>query len=317
MSTDPNVACRKAIARCFAVATLFAVTACSVQVKTSGAPVADPVPVVPVAAAEPATGLSMLAPDLPDLFGLPKSIGLAADFADLQAGLDGRIGLAVMPVGGGDMTLLGNWSSGIAWSTIKVPLALAALRHDPTGLRSIAEAAITYSDNDAAQELWNSLGTGNQAAEAVESILREAGDATTDVAARHTRLAALDSDDLLAFGATEWSLTDQVKFAAKLPCLPRANSVISLMSEITPSQSWGLGRLIGAEFKGGWGPDDDTGKYTVRQFGLVPTLAGPIAVALAAEPESGSFEDATDMMDKMAVLLSDHLTDLRGGLCGN
>ncbi|WP_233434290.1 hypothetical protein [Nocardia yamanashiensis] len=300
------------------MATLFAVTACSVQVKTSsGAPAAEPVPVVPVLAADSPTGLSMIAPELPDLFGLPKSIGFTADFSELQSGLDGRIGMAIMPVGGGEVTLLGNWSSGIAWSTIKVPLALAALRHDPDGMRSIAEAAITYSDNDAAQELWNSLGTGTQAAEAVESVLREAGDATTDVAARHTRLAALDSDDLLAFGATEWSLTDQVKFAANLPCLPRANSVISLMSEITPSQSWGLGKLIGAEFKGGWGPDDYTGKYTVRQFGLVPTLAGPIAVAMAAEPESGSFDDATDMMDKMAVLLGDHLSDLRSGHCGH
>lgn len=259
----------------------------------------------------------MIAPNLPDLFGLPKSVGFAADFADLQAGIDGRLGMAVMPVGGGDMTVLGNWTTGIAWSTIKVPLALAALRNDPKGLRSLAEAAITFSDNDAAQTLWNSLGTGNEAADAVQAILHEAGDDYTDVAARHTRLATLGSDDLLSFGATDWALTDQVKFASQLPCLPRASSVVSLMSEITPSQSWGLGHLIGAEFKGGWGPDDETGNYTVRQFGLIPTLAGPIAVALAAEPTSGSFEDATDMMDKMALLLGDHLPDLRGGLCGH
>ncbi|WP_084478093.1 hypothetical protein [Nocardia jejuensis] len=318
MSTDPIPACRKAIARCFAVATVLAVSACGVHGTTSGASSSNSGEIVPVAAgSEAAGGMVMAAPNFPELFGLPKSVTFAADFADLQSGLDGRIGLAVMPVGGGDMTVLGNWTTGIAWSTIKVPLALAALRRDPDGLRSIAEAAITFSDNDAAQELWNSLGTGSQAAAAVESVLREAGDNITDVAARHTRLATLDSDDLLAFGATDWALTDQVRFASRLPCLPRANSVVSLMSEITPSQSWGLGRLIGAEFKGGWGPDDDTGKYTVRQFGLVPTLAGPVAVALAAEPESGVFEDATDMMDKMALLLGDHLPDLRGGLCSH
>ncbi|MBL1079328.1 hypothetical protein JK358_33480 [Nocardia sp. 2] len=313
MSTDPIPACRKAIARAVTAATLLAVSACGLDSGGSGAPAADPNAIVPVA--EAGQGISMLAPNLPELFGLPQTAGIAADFADLQAGMEGRIGLAFMPVGGSEITQLGDWTTGIAWSTIKVPLALAALRHDPTGMRSLAEAAITYSDNDAAQTLWNSLGSDNEAADAVQEILHEAGDDTTDIGGRHTHLAQLGNDDLIAFGATDWALSDQVRFAAALPCMPRANSVISLMSEITPSQSWGLGRLFGTEFKGGWGPDDDTGFYTVRQFGLVPTLAGPVAVALAAEPASGSFEDATDMLDRMALLLADHLQDLRGGIC--
>ncbi|MFF0631863.1 hypothetical protein ACFYTS_05120 [Nocardia sp. NPDC004151] len=315
MSTDPIPACCKGFVRGLAVAAVLAVSGCGVNVGAVHHSSAQADEIKPVGDSSKLQSPPLIAPELPELYGLPKTLAFAADFAELKAGLEGRIGLAVMPVGGGDMTQLGDWTTGIAWSTIKVPLALAALRHDPTGMRSTAEAAITFSDNDAAQTLWNSLGTGSEAAEAVESILREAGDVATDVAARHTKLAALESDDLLAFGATDWSLADQVHFASRLPCLPRANSVVSLMSEITPSQSWGLGRLIGAEFKGGWGPDDDTGKYTVRQFGLVPTLNGPVAVALAAEPDSGSFDDATDMMDKLALLVGDHLPDLRGGLC--
>lgn len=315
MSTDPIPACRKAVARGMTLAALFAVSACGVQVGTSGVPVAQSADIAP--AAESAPQVLMAVPNLPDLFGLPRTISLAADFADLQASVDGRMGLAIMPVGGGDLTVLGDWSTGIAWSTIKVPLALAALRHDPTGMSDAAEAAITFSDNGAAQELWDSLGTSNEAALAVEAILREAGDSVTDVGDRNSKLAAIGSDELLAFGATSWSLADQVRFASKLPCLPRANSVITLMSEITASQSWGLGRLLGAEFKGGWGPDDETGYYTVRQFGLIPTLSGPIAVALAAEPVSGSFDDATDIMDRLALLLADHLPDLHGGLCSH
>ncbi|MFJ4650482.1 hypothetical protein ACIP5Y_04305 [Nocardia sp. NPDC088792] len=273
--------------------------------------------IVQAANTEALPGMSLAASDLPELFGLPHNVTFAADFADLQSTMDGRVGLAIMPVGGGDMTQLGTWTSGIAWSTIKVPIALAALRKDPDGMQSVAEAAITYSDNDAAEALWNSLGSGSQAADIVEAVLRETGDTRTDVAARHTKLADLESDDGLAFGTTDWSLADQVRFASKLPCLPASNSVISLMSEITPSQSWGLGRLIGAEFKGGWGPDDETGKYTVRQFGVIPTLRGPIAVAMAAEPASGSFDDATDMMDKLALMIGDHLPDLPGGLCNH
>lgn len=315
MSTDPIPACRKAIARGVTLAALIAVSACGVQATTPGMPVARSADIVPAPVDE--SRVSMIAPNLPDLFGLPRTISLAADFADLQATLDGRLGMAIMPVGGGDLTLLGDWNTGIAWSTIKVPLALAALRHDPDGMMSAAEAAITFSDNGAAQELWDSLGNSIEAAEAVESVLREAGDTATDIADRNSKLAAVGSDELLAFGATSWALSDQVRFASRLPCLPRANSVISLMGEITSSQSWGLGRLIGAEFKGGWGPDDDTGYYTVRQFGLVPTLSGPIAVALAAEPASGSFDDATDMMDRMAMLFADHLPDLHGGLCSH
>ncbi|WP_162958223.1 serine hydrolase [Nocardia yunnanensis] len=317
MSTDPIPACGKGFVRGLALAAVLAVSGCGVNFGAAHHASAQPGDIKPVGDSSALSTPTMAAPDLPELFGLPKSIAFAADFADLRAGLDGRVGVAVMPVGGGEMTQLGDWTTGIAWSTIKVPLALAALRHDPDGMRATAEAAITFSDNDAAQELWTSLGNGSQAADAVEAVLREAGDATTDVAARHTKLAALESDDLLAFGATDWSLSDQVHFASRLPCLPRANSVVSLMSEITPSQSWGLGRLIGAEFKGGWGPDDDTGKYTVRQFGLVPTLNGPVAVALAVEPTSGSFDDATDMMDKLALLVGDHLPDLRGGLCSH
>ncbi|BEK90152.1 hypothetical protein [Nocardia seriolae] len=315
MSTDPNPACRKGFVRGLALAAVLAVSACSVDFGAAHQPSSQSDGIKPVGDSSALPAPNMSAPDLPELFGLPKTVAFAADFADLRNALDGRVGIAIMPVGGGDMTELGDWTEGIAWSTITVPLALAALRHDPDGMRATAEAAITFSDNDAAQTLWNSLGNGSQAAEAVEAVLREAGDTTTDVAARHTKLAALESDDLLAFGATEWSLADQVHFASRLPCLPRANSVVSLMSEITPSQSWGLGRLVGAEFKGGWGPDDITGKYTVRQFGLIPTLKGPIAVALAAEPNSGSFDDATDMMDKLALLVGDHLPDLRGGLC--
>ncbi|NNH72576.1 hypothetical protein HLB23_22395 [Nocardia uniformis] len=313
MSIDPTPACRKAIARGVTLAALIAVSACGAQATTPGVPVAQSADIAPAAAADP--HMSMAVPNLPDLFGLPRTISLAADFADLQASLDGRLGMAIMPVGGGDLTLLGDWNTGIAWSTIKVPLALAALRHDPSGMLSTAEAAITFSDNGAAQTLWNSLGTSNEAADAVESVLREGGDTVTDVADRKSRLATVGSDELMAFGATSWALADQVRFASRLPCLSNANSVVSLMSEITSSQSWGLGRLIGAEFKGGWGPDDETGDYTVRQFGLVPTLSGPIAVALAAEPTSGGFDDATDMLDRMALLFADHIPELHGGTC--
>ncbi|WP_338764959.1 hypothetical protein V7968_39795 [Nocardia vulneris] len=246
--------------------------------------------------------------------GLSVSIpdSLAADFTQLQPNLGGQVGLAIMPVGGGRMTIFGDWVSGIAWSTIKVPLAIAALRHDPDeSVFENAEAAITVSDNGAAEALWESLGDGLEAAQAVQDVIDEAGDSTTGLAGPRTRL------DYTAFGQTEWTLANQVRFASRLPCLPETFQVPELMAEITPDQSWGLGNLEGAAFKGGWGPDDDTGVYTVRQFGVVPTQNGMVAVALAAQADSGTYEDSTAILSRLAVLLGRHLAELRGGTCAH
>ncbi|MFC9894425.1 hypothetical protein ACFVMC_12080 [Nocardia sp. NPDC127579] len=237
-----------------------------------------------------------------------RSESLAAEFAQLQPDLGGRVGLAIMPVGGGKMTVLGEWRTGIAWSTIKVPLAIAALRHDPEGVLGDVEAAITWSDNGAADALWASLGAGEEAARAVQQVLDEADD-SSDLAASHTQL------EQSAFGATEWTLTDQVRFASKLPCLDQTSTVTKLMGEITPEQGWGLGKLDDVEFKGGWGPDDETGIYTVRQFGLVPTKSGRVAIAVAAQADSGTYDDATALLDTLAELLDRHLSELRGGKC--
>jgi hypothetical protein len=131
----------------------------------------------------------------------------------------------------------------------------------------------------------------------------------TGVAGPRTRL------DYTSFGGTEWTLANQARFASRLPCLAQSAAVTELMEQITPDQRWGLGAIAGAEFKGGWGPDDDTGVYLVRQFGVVPTKSGSVAIALAAQADSGVFEDATVLLDRMALLISHHLDELRGGKC--
>jgi hypothetical protein len=233
---------------------------------------------------------------------------LAAGFAELQAGLKGRVGMAIMPVGGDKMVTFGDWTTGPAWSTMKVPLTVAALRRNSANTTYAASAAITASDNAAADTLWRSLGSGQDAATAVEAVLREGGDTKTTVPATRAR------PELSAFGQADWALAEQVYFASRLPCLPQTGNVISLMERITPSQRWGLGAFTGAEFKGGWGPDP-AGAYLVRQFGLVPTPGGQIAVAIAAQPDSGAFSDGMTILDKLATLISQHLGELSGGAC--
>ncbi len=236
---------------------------------------------------------------------LPGS--LAADFATLQQGFRGGVGLAIMPVGGEKMVTFGSWTSGPAWSTIKVPLAIAALRNNAS-YSATASSAITASDNGAADTLWQSLGSGADAAAAVEGVLREGGDTKTTVPTQRTRA------DASIYGQAEWTLADQVRFASRLPCLPQSQRVVGLMQQIVPSHRWGLGAFTSAEFKGGWGPDP-SGKYLVRQFGLIDSPSGRIAIAFAAQPDSGSFNDGMTMLDKMATLVSGHLDELAGGHC--
>ncbi|WP_245717365.1 hypothetical protein [Nocardia jejuensis] len=233
---------------------------------------------------------------------------LAWDFVnELRPSLNAKVGLAIMPVGGDRVVALGDWTTGPAWSTMKVPLTLAALREN-SGYTGAASSAITLSDNSAADTLWQSLGTPTTAADAVESVLREGGDGVTKVPATRAR------SDYSAFGQSDWSLSDQLQFASNLPCLPQSDSVTTLMGKISSGQRWGLGNLDGAEFKGGWGPDVN-GNYLVRQFGLIPVEGGEVAIAIATQANSGSFDEGTTILTKVATLISKHVSELRGGNC--
>ncbi|MCM6776556.1 class A beta-lactamase-related serine hydrolase [Nocardia sp. CDC159] len=237
---------------------------------------------------------------------LPGS--LAADFAELRPALGGRVGLAIAAVGGDQISEMGDWTGGPAWSTMKVPLTLAVLRANGNTSTYQMSAAITESDNYAAEVLWQALGTPDVAAHAVESVLREGGDGATKVPASRVR------PDYSSFGQADWSLSDQVRFASRLPCLPEADSVTELMSRVVWGQQWGLGRLDNAEFKGGWGPDAD-GNYLVRQFGVVKAPNGQVAIALAAQASSGAFAEGTQILDKLAALVDEHLGELPTGHC--
>ncbi|MFH5209721.1 hypothetical protein ACHIPZ_16190 [Antrihabitans sp. NCIMB 15449] len=239
--------------------------------------------------------------------GLPQ---LQASFEELQATLAATVGVAIAPVGaGGNPIMLGEWTSGPAWSTIKVPLAIAAFRQVGSGASKYATPAITQSDNAAAEQLWEQLGTPAQAGPAVQAVLVETGDEITTVQQRKIR------PEYSAFGQTEWSLAEQVRFTADLPCLPLAAPVVDLMGSIAADQQWGLGAVDGAKYKGGWGPGAVDGGYLVRQLGLITTPTGQIAISMAASPKSGTFEDGTDILTEIGQWLSKHVSELTPGNC--
>lgn len=230
---------------------------------------------------------------------------LKASFGELAGSIPATVGIAFAPVGGDPVSTLGAWSTGVAWSTIKVPLAIAALRVDRDTAQPLVVKAITQSDNAAAEQLWSQLGSPDQAAPQVQNILREGGDATTTVESRRLR------PPFTAFGQTQWTLGLQARFAAHLPCLADAGPIVELMRQLIPEQRWGLA-AAGAAAKGGWGPGRAEG-YLVRQFGIVPTDSGAVGVALAAD--ASTFDAGRDAVERMAQWVIAHKAELPAGRC--
>jgi hypothetical protein len=259
--------------------------------------------VTPSRAAAPDPGTTGAAP--------PVAASLSDDFARLESTLHMVAGIVVGPVGTGQAPrTLGHLQriDDHAWSTIKVPLVIAALGAQNSPVPTPAmRAAITESDNAAAESIWEGLGPGDPAlaAQKVEAVLRQNGDTTTTVEWKKVR------PEFTAFGQTHWPLTEQVRFTSAAWCEKASKPVFDLMGQIEQSQSWGIGSIAGARFKGGWGPSP-TGNYLVRQIGVVPAPngSGMIAVALAAEPESGKFDDGTEDLNRMSAWLQTNLEAL-------
>jgi hypothetical protein len=225
--------------------------------------------------------------------------GLRAGFDKLAGQLGGSLALAYATVGSADATQLGSWQTGPGWSTVKVPLAMAAVAKadgmpDAEVMR-LMRLSLTASDNAAAEQLWAHLGEPRAAAAQVQAVLRSAGDQDTQVQSQRVR------PGFTAFGQTNWSLARQAGFMARLPCLKNSHEVLALMGDVESDQRWGVGAVgLPAQFKGGWGPNPG-GRYLVRQMGIVTLGTGSrIALAIASEPADGLFETGADNLTALA-----------------
>jgi hypothetical protein len=198
---------------------------------------------------------------------------------------------------------LGRLEGGVAWSTIKVPIALAVIKQE--GVRRSAQLlrrAITASDNQAAERLWSRLGSPRAAGRAVERILVDAGDTTTMVETERVRAG------YTSFGQTRWPLTAQQRFVAGLSCLGGSGHVLALMGEVIASQRWGLGSSgLRARFKGGWGPGI-SGRYLVRQMGLLELPNGRrVALTVATIAGDGQFATGARNLSRLSRWFTKHL----------
>jgi hypothetical protein len=245
-----------------------------------------------------------------------------AGFDQLEASLPGTVGLAIGSPGAGPSAVAGGLTTGSAWSTSKVPVALRVLQETggPAGLSSgqadEMHRALTLSDNEAALALFADLegshGGPAGAAAAVDEVLAEAGDTTTQV-------SSVGRDGFTPFGQTEWSLELQELFMSRLAagCVgspASADYVLGLMGEVS-SDTWGLGSAgLPARWKGGWGPGTD-GRYLVRQMGVLELGSGKeTVVALAALPDDGSFETGQSMATSLAQWAADRATQFAGAV---
>ncbi|MGB9227495.1 serine hydrolase [Mycobacterium sp.] len=230
----------------------------------------------------------------------PSHRALEDGFGEIAGTLPATVGIAVARPGRADVYSLGSWSVGVAWSTAKVPLAVAALRNDHALAKDLVVKAITESDNPASEQLWSQLGKPVDAARRVQAVIREAGDSATIVETQRLR------PGYTAFGQTQWTLCGQAQFAANLANVPGSATVVDLMKNLVAEHRWGLARR-GVAAKGGWGPELSAG-YLVRQFGIVPTESGECGVAIAAN--APAFEAGVAALDTLTDWLFDHLPEL-------
>ncbi|MDW5594026.1 hypothetical protein VSS74_06755 [Conexibacter stalactiti] len=226
-------------------------------------------------------------------------------FEQLAGALSGPVGLAVSGVGiGQPVEQLGSLQSAVAWSTSKVPVAMAAIAAGVADSGDLS-AAIAASDNAAATNLWNALGGGTRAATAADAQLRASGDTSTTIQPETLR------SGFTPFGQTDWSLAAQAQFTAGMACSAPGQQVLGLMGETISAQRWGLGSIgSSSQLKGGWGPGSVPGQdggYLDRQMGVVTVDGKPLAVAIAAQPADGSHETGTSELTQLANWVAEHV----------
>jgi hypothetical protein len=244
-----------------------------------------------------------------------------ASFEALASRLGGQAGLAVGPIGAGEIETFGSLQAGHAWSTMKVPVLVTLLDDLRSSGQQLsgqeerdATLALEESDNAAAEALFGELerihGGLVGASDALQRTLEGVGDQTSV----NTQP---NNQGFTTWGQTIWSASEEVRFYGQLAAgclLPVTQSefVLGLMQKVIPSQRWGAGAAgyppsVSLGFKGGWGPENGAG-YLVRQTAIVSSGQGGYVVSMIALPASGSFESGTSMISALARWARGHLS---------
>lgn len=236
--------------------------------------------------------------------GVKDSYDLDAELrsvvADVESEYDVQAGVSVAD-------RQGTFNAGLrgeepAWSTVKVPIAIAALRDEASP--ELVDLAIRESDNDAAYALWSHVRwTEGDAGSAVKALLKE-----------------YDSSGEFEepFGYSTWLLEEQAKFGAHLPCIPEAAQVYDAMDDIVEWQDNGLDRLPHTRAKGGWGLSEEDNGYTHRQIGVRETEGagkdadGAVGLAIEVTMPGDYAEEAIPALNLLAAGVDRVVTEALG-----
>lgn len=227
---------------------------------------------------------------------------LRQSFRRLERDLGNPAGVSFGPLNGASQTTLGSLRTGAAWSTSKIPVAVAVLDHGGSADAAMA-AAITQSDNASAESLWASLGSPTRAGAKVDRVFRDAGDERTTTQTRTVR------PPFTAFGQTAWSISQQQRMARYVACSENSVPVYRLMGRVVDDQRWGLADAdSGAHIKGGWGPTTNGG-YLVRQFGVMRAEdGGDVAVAMIVSTSGSDQNSGAAQLSRIAEWVSNNAT---------
>lgn len=200
--------------------------------------------------------------------------------------------MSVALYNGDTLTTAGSLGTLPSWSTVKVPIAFAALEHcsySEKYLEQLITASIEWSDNASAHTLYSCLWQEGTPMELTADAIAPSG----------TR-PAVDP----AWGITKWSAPSQAQYGYYLSTIDQDNVVIEAMKNIAEDQSYGLGVIKNSAFKGGWSDHTD-GSWHTRQFGFFTHNGSAYGVAIVARSENGSYADGQAALTAIAEVLID------------
>jgi hypothetical protein len=208
----------------------------------------------------------------------------------MRKSLPGQLGIAIVPVGGDEVISLGSLKSGRAWSTMKVPVSLAAQRERGPAVAAMEDKAITFSDNDAATSVFARVGP-----ERLDAIAHRAG--------------MRDFRSSTSWGASEISAADMAAAFADLDrMLPQRyrRFGLGLLGSIVPEQRWGIARIASergwsVRFKGGWRLDP--GGQIVNQAAELRRDGAERAIAVLSDGQPSMSYGVTTVEGVAARLL--------------
>lgn len=206
----------------------------------------------------------------------------------------------------------GTVTSGEAWHTIAIPMALAivAQERQPEDRDYLFRRALASDSTAGMDAMWAFLGDPAQAAAKTTAQLREYSDHLTTVPQAGNR-------GYQAYLTTPWRLEDQAQYLAAMSCsYRRTQPVFAFLDEHLPAESFGLAKLPGAFVKDGQGLNE-SGQLVYRQTGIL-WLADGTEVAVALSVASDTHDDVAikAALDRLASVIATQVGGFNAPTCG-